>query len=629
MDGKTLIGSETVDGGSALAFAYGAENVTVASGHAFRGWFNASVPTATKVKEGISLTEDLALYAKTSEIEEAALGKIFDYDFRLNYFYPEDHEVLSLNGGKYNDGQHGWAFSNGNSLSIQVAGNALLAVGVCYYSKTSTTEVKDEAGKVIGELSVVEKETADGSEQTIRYEGPATTLTFYFTATNYIHRIKVYNVAALPKKDDYGYFEIAAGDGAGLMLALESVSEGDKIFLPNGVYDLGEATLTQISKSNISIIGESMEGTIIKNAPDFHNEGISTTATIFIPKNVENTYFQDLTLQNAMDYYAAIAAGLQGGRAVCLQDEGTHTVLKNVRMLSYQDTYYGKTAGAQHYFEDCEIHGTVDYICGAGSVYFKNNVLYCEKRKLDGSGSDCITAHNGKDASGDKGYVFESCTIKSECPIVSFGRAWGDQARTVFLNSLIDYSEGEFGFSSKDIQRWSITGINTNPTFFGEYNSHLGDGTVLTPKSNVVTFNKGGELEMETVLSAEQAAGFTMSYTLGDWSVTAAAYATQAVCETKASELEADAIYMAETEGKFVMLLKGSEFFDKLALYDGKTYILRKANTRGGFGLPAVQEPTGLKQTKTDNSRVQKMIRNGQLIIIRDGKEYSVSGGQL
>ena len=632
VDGKTLIGSDVVEGGSALAYAYGASDVTVAAGKAFRGWFNGSVPTATKVKEGITLTEDLNLYAKATEIEVTELGKVFDYDFRQAYFYPEDHEMLAISGSvSYNGSQHGLEFKNGSTLSIQVAGNALIAVDVCTYSNTGTTEVKDQSENIVGELSVVKNETTDGAKQTINYAGPATTLTFYFTATNYIHHVKVYNVAALPEKDENtGYYVLAPGDAAGLQLVLEALQDGDKIFLPNGTYDLGETCLTQISKNNVSIIGESMEGTIIKNTPDFHKEGLGSSVTLFIPSNVSGTYFQDLTIQNAMDYYAAIAAGLQGGRGAALQDEGTHTVLKNVKLLSYQDTYYSKKAGAKHYFEDCEIHGTVDFICGSASVYFKNNLLYCEKRNLNGSGQDIITAHTGKDANGDKGYVFDSCTIQSECPIVSFGRAWGDDARTYFLNTVVDYSAGQFGFSGSGVQRWTIVGINGNPKEYGEYNTHLENGTVLTPTSNEVTFTKGGEITMETVLTADQAATYTMDYTLGSWATTAKADAAQAVCESQAADLEADAIYLAETEGNFVMLLKGSEFFNKLALYNGVVYTLRKANARGGFGAPANQEETTAVENTADQSvKVTKGIRNGQLFILRDGKEYNVLGTEI
>ena len=623
VDGKTLIGNEIVEGGSALAYAYHASDVTLADGKAFRGWYNGTTPTATKVAEGFALTDNLNLYAKTTDIEVAELGKIYDYDFRPNNFYPEDHELLTITGGNSHNGtQHGWAFNSGSTLGIKVAGNALLAIDVCTYTTTGETEVKDADGNTVGSVSVEREVTGDGAKQTVYYEGPATTLTFYFTATNYIHHIKVYNIAALPTKDEAtGYYLIAPGDGAGLKLVLESIQEGDKIFLPNGVYDLGEAVNTQISKNNISIIGQSMEGTIIKNAPNFYNEGLGQTATLFIPTSVSGTYMQDLTLQNAMDYYAAIAAGLQGGRACSLQDEGNHTVLKNVRMLSYQDTYYGKTAGSRHYFEDCEIHGTVDYLCGGSTVYFKNNLLYCEKRNANGGGSDCITAN------GDKGYVFEGCTIKSECPVVSLGRAWSDQARTYFLNTLVDYSAGEFSFSGSGIQRWSQTGINTNPTEYGEYNTHLADGTVLTPASNVVTFNKGSEVQMETVLTAEGAAAYTMEYTLGAWATTAAEDATQAVCDLK--NIEDEGIYLVEALNGNAELMPGAQLKAEVFPEDSGITV-RKANARGGFGWKAGEEPQGIENaTAAEAVKAVKVIRNGQVVIVRDGREFNVLGAEL
>ena len=629
VDGKTLIGEpQIVDGGSALAYAYGADDVTVADGKAFRGWFNGTVLTATKVAEGTPLTEDLSLYAKATDIEEAILGKIYEYDFRPANFYFEDHEILSYSGNvSYNGSQHGWAFGNGSTLSIEVAGNALLSVGVCTYSNTSTTDVKDAAGTTVGQLDVTKETTADGSEQIIRYTGDATTLTFEFTATNYIHTLKVYNIADFPEKNESGYFEVAPGDAAGFILALTTAEAGDKIFLPNGTYDLGETCNTTINKNNISIIGQSMEGVIIKNAPDFHLEGLGSSVTLFIPKSVSGTYFQDLTIQNNMDYYAAIEAGLKGGRGAALQDEGTQTVLKNVRLLSFQDTYYSKTAGAKHYFEDCEIHGTVDFICGAASVYFKNNVLYCEKRNRNGSGQDVMTAHTGKDASGDKGYVFEGCTIKSECPVVSFGRAWGDDARTYFLNSLVDYSAGEFSFTGSGVQRWTITGMNGNPKEYGEYNTHLADGTVLTPTSNVVTFNKDSEVSMETVLSADRAAGLTMEYTLGEWSTTAKADATQAVCDL--NNIDPAGIYLVEALNGNAEILVGAALMEEVFPEDSGITV-RKANARGGFGKPAGDEPQGIEDINANaNAKVVKIFRDGQVIILRDGKEFNIIGTQL
>ena len=629
VDGKTLIGSEIVAGNSKLVYKYGAADVTVAEGNAFRGWFGDSDPTAMKVAEGIALTKNMNLYARTTPIEKVVMGAIYDYDLRKAYFYPEDHEVLVFNGGKYNDSKHGWAFSNGNSLGVKVAGNALLVVGVCTYSATSETEVTDGAGNVVGKLTVEKEVTSDGSLQTIQYKGEATTLTLNFTATNYIHTLKVYNISEIPEKNASGYYEIAPGDAAALILALETISDGDKIFLPNGVYDLGEAVLTPISKNNVSIIGQSMEGTIIKNAPDFHNEGIGTTATLLIPKNISGTYLQDLTLQNAMDYYGAIAAGLEGGRGVVLQDQGTKTVCKNVRLLSYQDTYYSNLSGAVKYFEDCEIHGTVDFICGDGSVYFKNNLLYAEKRNKDGSGSDALTANNGP--ATDKGYVFEGCTVKSECPVVSLGRAWNNSPACVFLNTTVDYSAGEFAFadSKGEIQRWTKVLMSANAwPRFGEYNTRDKEGNLLTPESNVVTFldKKGGNAtqNIETVLSAEQAATYTMAYTLGDWAETAANDAKQVILTYKDGEwvpTEAT-VFLVEEDGVASLVTELPEWKEGI--------VVRAANARGGFGKPAYEAwAEGVDNVQETSSQAIKIFRNGQLVIIRDGKEYNALGMEL
>ena len=171
-----------------------------------------------------------------------------------------------------------------NLVAVFTSGNALLAVGVCTYSNTAITEVKDAEGNKVGELNVEKNTTADGEEQVIRYTGDATTLTFYFTATSYIHRIEVYNVLGFVDKDETtGYYIVPAGDAASLILTLKQIKAGEKIFLPNGVYDLGEKVLTEINKNNISIIGQSMEGTVIKNAPS-HSWHLSSASPLWFVK---------------------------------------------------------------------------------------------------------------------------------------------------------------------------------------------------------------------------------------------------------------------------------------------------------------------------------------------------------
>ncbi len=428
------------------------------------------------------------------------------------------------------------------------------------------------------------------------------------------------------KKATTGYYEVPSGDAAAFIMALTMAESGDKIFLPNGTYDLGETVLTTISKNNIAIIGQSMTEVRIKNAPDVKNESIDKTATLRIAKNVSGIYLQDLTIENDLDYYKN-----DNGRAVALWDQGTQTVCKNVRLLSYQDTYYSNLPGAVRYMEDCEIHGTVDFICGDGSVYFKNNLLYCEIRKKDFGGSDALTANNGQ--ASDKGYVFEGCTLMSECPVVSLGRAWNNSPKVAFLNTLVDYSEGEFSFTDgSKIERWTKELMNPNAwPQFGEYNTHLADGTVLTPASNVVTFidtkSANATQDIQTVLTADETATYTMEYTLGEWAATAANDAKQAVCDLQ--NIEAEGIYLVEAENGNAMMMTGTQLAEEI-FPDDALITVRKANDRGGFGEAVLYNPeaTAIEAVSNQQSAVkaEKVMRDGQLIIIRDGMQYNTIG---
>lgn len=296
-------------------------------------------------------------------------------------------------------------------------------------------------------------------------------------------------------------------------LAQANMRGDTTIYLPNGVYDLGALTLTAIEANGIRIIGESMEGTIIRNAPDYRLESISKTATLRIANDIEGTVLENLTIENALDYYKN-----NNGRAVCLWDQGTKTICRNVRLLSHQDTYYSDCPGGLHYFEDCEIHGTVDYICGDGSVYFQHCLLYCEQRGEGNNGADYITA--SKASGDDRGYVFESCTIKSECPVVSLGRSWRNTPRCVFLRTILDMSAGEFALTdNKNTQRWTLPGMTVMPDCFGEYKTMDRKGRVVSPKTNEVVFTyRGQEKKMNTILTARQAKIYTTEYVLGEWS---------------------------------------------------------------------------------------------------------------
>lgn len=284
----------------------------------------------------------------------------------------------------------------------------------------------------------------------------------------------------------------------------DSASSRLFVFIPNGVYDLGERTLTPILGHQIALVGESMEGVIIRNAPSVENEGIGKTA-VFLNRG-HHTYVQDLTLQNALDFYHSGAAG----RAVCWQDKGNYTIFKRVRMLSYQDTYYSHSEECYHYFEDSEVHGTVDFLCGAGDVYFNRCLIVTEKRNLDGSGENVIVAPRTSDTK--YGYVFNHCTVRNDVSPFYFARAWHTHPRCVWLNTTLETPEKLLS------SRFDPHGLRTVDNEFFEYNTMDADGRVITPESNVVPFVVGDELRRaETVLPAHLAAQYAVEKVFPAW----------------------------------------------------------------------------------------------------------------
>ena len=556
------LGEEAVEPGTVFVPKYTVTDLpAIAEGLAFRGWFNNS---GVKITEGTAIDADTKLTAKVTAIEKAETGTHYDYDLTSNTWYQEDHELITVDGSYYNT--HGWLAS---SIKLDVSAKAVVMVRNCMYTGEQTVTVTDAGGTQV--TTFQGQADADGGVASFTYDGEPTTLTITYPTTAYVHGVEVYNVEDFVTKDETtGYYVISSGDVSSLLLAIKSAQEGDRIFLPNGTYDFGETVKTPISANNLSIIGQSADGVIIRNAPDVKVEGLGS-ADLF--QNFSTgLYMQDLTLQNDLDYYKAGT-----GRAPVLQDLGTQTIMKNVNMRSYQDTYYSKSG--DYYFEGGLIQGTVDYICGNGNAYFNGVTLLNKSRSATGSTGDCtITAANT--SSNLKGYVFNGCTIETESKTFNFGRSWGT-AKTAFLNTTIN--SGKLAAT-----RWTVAGMSSAPVSYKEYNTVDKSGNGMnTPASNIIEFTHStGNNTMETVLSAEEAQEYALDKFFTDWNP--AAIAAQETVDTKS--IDPEAVYLVENNGAFVALVKGSA----LSAYTQGT--VRKANARGGFGAAVdLSLVTGIK----------------------------------
>ena len=271
------------------------------------------------------------------------------------------------------------------------------------------------------------------------------------------------------------------------------------IFLPNGEYDLTRLTgdehgKTTFSPSHVSIIGQSLENTTISNTTD--TEGISTTATLYFPKN-NDMYMQDITLKNKSTYSTSSAA-----RQVALQqNEGDKFIYKNVRLLSGQDTYYTKKGRA--YWEGGEIDGTVDFICGGGDIFFEGTKLVMTRN------GGYITASQNP---GDWGYVFNNTTLtvsnNSFNGTFYLGRSWG-HAKVVFLNTKMIAQPAAEGWYKN---------MNSAPVVYGEYNSKDGNGNAVNTSRRRTFFDgskDGSTATLKTVWDANDAAKYTLKNVLG------------------------------------------------------------------------------------------------------------------
>ena len=349
------------------------------------------------------------------------------------------------------------------------------------------------------------------------------------------------------------------------------------LFVPDGEYNITKITgdehgKTTFSGSNISIIGQSVDKTIIWNTTD--TEGISTTATLYFPSN-KNMYMQDITLQNRSSVSSANAA-----RQVALQQNaGDKFIYKNVRLLSGQDTYYTKKG--RTYWEGGEINGTVDFICGGGDIFFEGTKLVMTRN------GGYITASQNPD---DWGYVFNNAIIEvsnsSFNKTFYLGRSWG-HAKTIFLNTIMRAEPKAEGWGPD---------MNSAPAVFGEYNSKNGSGGDINTSQRKTRFDGGKDpstaTTLKTVWNASDAAKYTLKNVLGGSDNWEPNKLTSQVSAPKISQEGANIVWNDDDNAIcWAIFVNGkyhsnttSNSIDVGTIAAGSKVTIRAANSMGGLG---------------------------------------------
>ena len=150
------------------------------------------------------------------------------------------------------------------------------------------------------------------------------------------------------------------------------------------------------------------------------------------------------------------------------------------------------------------------------------------------------------------------------------------------------------------------------------------NGNIISPATNEVTFSLNGETKsMETILTDDEAAALSYENFFGDiWDPADEAK------QVNALPVEEDGIYLVENPDGHCFITTGEEL-NRADLVPDAT--IRRANARGGFGYKAGQEPKseGIENTAADKGKIEKVVRNGQLLILRGNALYTATGRQI
>ncbi len=267
---------------------------------------------------------------------------------------------------------------------------------------------------------------------------------------------------------DFTVAKDGSGDFTTVQEAFDAVPHFRKvtttIFIKNGIYK--EKLILPSSKNKITLIGESVENTIITNddyasKKNCFGEEMGTTGSsgFYVFGNEFNA--KNITFENT--------AG-PVGQAVAVRVDGDQIIFENCRFLGNQDTLYPHGENSRQFYKNCYIEGTVDFIFGWSTAVFQDCEIFCKEKGY-------VTAASTLEET-TYGFVFINCKISGDAPDGSFylGRPWRPYAKTVFIEcdlGKVIKEEGWHNWNKKDAER---------TTFYGEYNNK---GAGYTPKKRV------------------------------------------------------------------------------------------------------------------------------------------------
>ncbi|KAI5069535.1 hypothetical protein GOP47_0015836 [Adiantum capillus-veneris] len=196
-------------------------------------------------------------------------------------------------------------------------------------------------------------------------------------------------------------------------------SSREKVFIP---YTKPFITLQGFNSSTTIIAWNDTAG---KKGVDNNPLGTYKSATIAI----DAPYFiaKNITFKNTSP---RPTPGSNNSQAVALRISGDAAVFMGCQFLGAQDTLYDHKG--RHFFQDCYVEGSVDFIFGNGLSMYRN----CHLHAI-GAPYQAITAQNRANPLDDSGFSFINCKVTGSGPLY-LGRAWGTFSRVIYSFTYMD-----------------------------------------------------------------------------------------------------------------------------------------------------------------------------------------------
>lgn len=217
-----------------------------------------------------------------------------------------------------------------------------------------------------------------------------------------------------------------------------------------------------ITEPYITLVGAGADQTVITGnlggyeiLEDGLKRGTFRTQTVFV--HTHDFTARDLTIENVA------GPGHIVGQAIALYADGDRLCFENVHLKGLQDTLFtgplpakevepgGFRGPLEHapringrqYYHNCTIEGSIDFIFGSATAYFKECTLVSRDEYRTPNQNippirSYVTAASTPE--GQKyGYVFADCTFTSDCPAEScyLGRPWREYAKVVLIRCKI------------------------------------------------------------------------------------------------------------------------------------------------------------------------------------------------